>query len=161
MKKYTFLLSLVSMLMLGALKVQAQDYPTAAGLKFGGYEIGPSIKWFADEHTALEGIAGFRSGGFAITGLYEVHTRAFNVDKLNFFYGGGAHLGSLRPGSYNGGRNIYDNNRLLIGADGVVGLEYLFPGSPIVMSVDLDPRIEFATGPVFDLAPALGIKYSF
>lgn len=161
MKRSTYLFSALLILCLSATKVKAQDYKTAAGLKFGGYEVGPSIKWFYDENVALEGIVGFRNGGAVVTGLYEIHVPAFNVDKLKFFYGGGAHIGGVGRGSYNGGRNVYDNRRILAGLDGTVGLEYLFPNSPIAISVSLDPRIEFATGPVFDLAPSLGLKYSF
>ncbi len=161
MKRSAYLFLTLILLTTSALRVKAQDYKTAAGLKFGGYEIGPSIKWFYNKDVALEGIIGFRTGGAVFTGLYEMHVPAFNVDKLKFFYGGGAHIGGISSGSYNGGRDVYNNSRILAGLDAAVGLEYLFPRSPIAISIDLDPRIEFATGPVFDLAPALGLKYSF
>jgi len=37
----------------------------------------------------------------------------------------------------------------------------VIPKSPIALSLDLDPRAELATGPFFDIAPGLGVKYTF
>jgi hypothetical protein len=37
----------------------------------------------------------------------------------------------------------------------------VIPNSPIAVSLDLNPRLEIATGPFFDIAPGLGIKYTF
>ncbi len=141
----------------------AQDYKTALGLKFGGYENGLSVKYFMQKDVALEGILGIRSHGVVITGLYEIHQEAFNVPELKFYYGGGAHIGSIN-GDYTrfgSSTQTYNGNSLLLGADGVIGLEYKIPGAPIGISLDLNPRLELATGPFFDLAPALGLKYTF
>ncbi|OOQ58243.1 hypothetical protein [Mucilaginibacter pedocola] len=142
---------------------QAQDYKTAVGLKFGGYENGLSVKYFVDEGTALEGILGLRSHGAVLTGLYELHQSAFNTAGLKFYYGFGAHLGSIGKGAYKafGKDQYYDSTHILIGADGVLGLEYKIQESPIAISLDLNPRLELATGPFFDLAPGLGVKYTF
>jgi len=140
------------------------SYNFAAGLKFGGYENGISGKYFIADNTALEGVLGFRSGGLVVTGLYELNMEAFNVPELKFYYGFGGHVGAVGSGSYerfNGGREVYSNNQILLGADGVVGLEYIIPQSPIAVSLDLNPRVELATGPFFDIAPGLGVKYFF
>ncbi|OKS87957.1 hypothetical protein [Mucilaginibacter polytrichastri] len=163
MKKTIYFIIAIAAFIITGNQARAQDnsYNTAVGLKFGGYEIGPSIKWFFNNNQALEGIFGFRKGGVVVTGLYEMHVPIFNVDKLNFFYGGGAHIGGIDKGTYNDGRDIYTNRRILIGFDGVIGAEYTIPNSPISISVDIDPRLELATGSVFDIAPALGLKYSF
>lgn len=162
MKKTIYFIIVIAAFVITGKQAQAQvSYRSAVGLKFGGYEIGPSIKYFFDNDQAIEGILGFRKGGAVVTGLYEKHVPIFNVDKLNFYYGGGFHIGGIDKGTYNDGRDYYDNKRILIGLDGVIGVEYTIPQTPISLSVDLDPRIEFATGSTFDLAPALGIKYSF
>jgi hypothetical protein len=42
-----------------------------------------------------------------------------------------------------------------------LGLEYKIPTAPIAISLDLNPRAELATGPFFDIAPGLGLKYTF
>lgn len=143
---------------------QQEGYTAAAGLKFGGFENGISIKYFTASNVALEGIIGFRSHGVVFTGLYEIHQQVFNVEGLNFYYGAGAHLGSVGAGVYkkfNGDDRIYNSSQILLGADGVLGLEYVVPNSPIAVSLDLNPRAELATGPFFDIAPGLGVKYTF
>lgn len=145
-------------------RASAQDYNTAVGVKFGGYENGFSVKHFLQPTTAVEGILGFRNHGVVITGLYELHQQAFKVDKLKFYYGFGAHIGSAGKGYYKrfgSDDEYYGDNRLLLGADGVLGLEYKLPDAPIAFSLDLNPRVELATGPFFDLAPGLGLKYTF
>lgn len=142
----------------------AQTYTWAAGLKFGGYENGISAKYFYAPQVALEGVLGFRNQGVVVTGLYEMYMSPFPVEQLRFYFGGGAHLGAEGNGVYqtfSGKNETYRANAILLGFDGVVGLEYQIPKAPIAVSLDLNPRIEIATGPFIDLAPGLGIKYTF
>ncbi len=143
---------------------QAVPYRIAAGLKFGGFENGISGKFFLNDRAAIEGVLGFRSHGLVVSGLYELHQTAFGVKELLFYYGAGAHLGGVGAGTYkryNGDDYDYHTSSVLFGVDGVIGLEYIIPSSPIAVSLDLNPRVEIATGPFFDLAPGLGIKYVF
>jgi hypothetical protein len=138
-------------------------YTTAVGFKFGGYEDGISVKYFTNPDVALEGELGFRQHGVVITGLYEFHQEAFNVPELRFYYGAGFHIGAIGSGVYQrfGGSNeVYNTGHLLLGVDGVLGLEYILPQTPIAISLDLNPRLELATGPFGDIAPAIGIKYT-
>lgn len=163
MKKITYLILFGAFLAVTT-SASAQDYKWAAGLKFGGYESGFSGKYFMNSTTALEGVLGFRNHGVVVSGLYELHQPAFKVDKLKFYYGFGAHIGGLGSGTYrrfNGDDRVYNDAHLLLGADGVLGLEYIIPNSPIGVSLDLNPRVELATGPFFDIAPGLGLKYTF
>jgi hypothetical protein len=164
MKNTTYKLLIAAAFLFIGTRSQAQDYKMAAGLKFGGYENGISGKYFMEPNTALEGLLGFRRGGAVFTGLYEIHQEAFDVPELKFYYGFGAHIGAVGQGTYrtfSGDDRFYSKAQLLLGADGVVGLEYLIPQSPIAVSFDLNPRIELASGPFIDLAPGLGIKYVF
>jgi hypothetical protein len=162
MKKTTFFV-ILSLFVFAGQKLKAQSYQTAVGLKFGGYENGISVKHFTSSDVALEGILGLRNHGAVITGLWEKHQPAFEVADLKFYYGFGAHIGAVGKGYYRrfGDDEYYTGNKLLLGADGVIGLEYVIPQSPIALSLDLNPRLELATGPFFDLAPGLGIKYTF
>ena len=164
MKKFTFIAVMLTSLILFAKRSDAQDYKTAAGVKFGGYENGFSVKYFMDSNTALEGVLGIRNHGAVLTGLYELHQPAFNIALLKFYYGFGAHLGSVGRGIYKrfgSDDNVYNDSHILLGADAVLGLEYKLPDAPIAISLDLNPRLELATGPFFDLAPGLGLKYTF
>jgi hypothetical protein len=165
MKKNSLLFFILIAFSLICGRATAQNYyKTAVGLKFGGYENGISVKYFTMTDVALEGVLGFRDHGAVITGLYEIHTGAFDVAGLKFYYGGGAHVGAVGSGVYQnfGGNNeTYTSSHILLGIDGAVGLEYMFPNSPIAISLDLNPRVELTSGPFFDLAPGLGLKYTF
>lgn len=114
----------------------AQDYKTGIGLR-GGWFNGITVKHFIGENKALEGIFSTRWRGFNITGLYEVHHTAFDVDGLNWYYGGGGHIG------FWDGRNVKwatgTNAYTVIGIDGILGLEYNFKEIPINLSVDWKP----------------------
>ena len=72
--------------------VSAQEYKTGIGIR-AGFSSGLTIKHFKNSKVALEGLLTTRWQGFDITGLYEVHNKAFDVDHLNWYYGGGAHIG--------------------------------------------------------------------
>lgn len=168
MKKATYFLFILGTFLLIGNSSKAQqynpNYQFAVGLKFGGYENGISGKYFMNSNTSLEGLLGFRSHGLVFTGLYELNQQAFGIEGFRFYYGFGAHVGAVGAGVYkrfNGDNEFYNSSQVLLGVDGVIGLEYVIPKSPIAVSLDLNPRIELATGPFFDVAPGLGIKYTF
>jgi hypothetical protein len=168
MKKVLLSLFIIASFLLIGQKANAQysqtSYQTAVGLKFGGYENGISAKYFLATDAAIEGVLGFRSHGVVVTGLYEFHQEAFGVKELRFYYGAGAHIGAVGSGTYRrfeGDNVTYNSSQILLGIDGVLGLEYIIPQSPIAVSLDLNPRAELATGPYFDIAPGLGVKYTF
>jgi hypothetical protein len=166
MKKAILILLISVSFLTIAKQSKAQDadsYKMAVGLKFGAYEDGVSIKYFTTSTISLEGVLGFRDDGVVITGLYEINQQAFNVAGLKFYYGFGGHAGAIGKGEYEriGGEEDYNNNHILLGADGVLGLEYIIPQAPIAISLDLNPRVELASGPFFDIAPGLGLKYTF
>jgi hypothetical protein len=170
MKKVLLALTVLISVLLISKQSNAQNsdnttsYQTAVGLKFGGYENGVSVKYFATSDVSYEGVLGFRDHGVVVTGLYEINQEAFSEPALKFYCGFGAHLGAIGKGNYDrfgGNDEYYNSSHILLGADGVLGLEYMIPQSPIAVSLDLDPRVELATGPFFDIAPGLGIKYTF
>jgi len=167
MKKALLILLISASLLTISKRSQAQDspdYKSAVGLKFGGYEDGISFKYFDSQTVSYEGEFGIRNHGVVITGLYEINQAAFNLPGMKFYYGFGAHIGAVGKGDYqrfNGDDEYYNSSHILLGADGVLGLEYKIPDAPIAISLDLNPRIELATGPFFDIAPGLGLKYTF
>lgn len=163
MKKILFNLLFLTIIFCFGKAAQAQTYQTAAGLRFS-YEGGASIKYFTSPTIALEGVLGFRAKGVVVTGLFEIHQTAFKVAELKFYYGAGGHIGGVGQGGYrvyNGDYQIYTTSSPLLGADAVIGLEYIIPETPIAVSADLDPRIELFRGPLFNLTPSIGIKYIF
>ena len=121
---------------------QAQDYNTGIGLR-GGLSNGLTIKHFISSNTALEGIISSRWRGLELTGLYEIHNRAFQVDRLNWYYGLGAHVG-FWSGDYTdkyGPRRWGEPgvNYTVVGIDFILGLEYNFREIPFNISIDWKP----------------------
>ena len=121
--------------------VNAQDYKTGIGVR-GGLYNGLTIKHFLSSKTAVEGLVSTRWEGLEITGLYEIsNDNAFDVDRLNWYFGVGAHLGL-----YNGDNNTYDDpagSYVVLGADFILGIEYNFTELPINISLDWKPAFNF------------------
>lgn len=116
---------------------KAQSYTTALGGRIGS-ESGITLKHFVKSNGALEGILGFDNHSWDLTGLYEVHGNAFREPGLDWFVGGGAHIGSYR---YK--HNHDDYNEVNFGLDGILGLEYTFSGAPINIGIDWKPELNF------------------
>jgi len=138
--------------------VNAQDYKTGVGLR-GGLGYGVTLKHFLGEKAAVEGILATRWGGFEVTGLYEIHNVAFEVDNLKWYYGGGAHIGfwgsDVSWGTTGAAYTV-------IGIDGILGIEYSFTEAPINIGLDWKPAINLVGysgfwGDTF----ALSIRYIF
>ena len=138
---------------------RAQDYKTGIGLR-AGLSYGLTIKHFLNEKAAVEGLIQTRWSGFDVTGLYEIHATAFEVDKLRWYYGGGAHIGFWNGKYVSWG--TYGNNYTVIGIDGIIGIEYSFSEAPINIGLDWKPAINLTghSGLVGD-GGALSIRYIF
>lgn len=120
----------------------AQDYNTGIGLR-GGFTSGITFKNFVSEKAAIEGIVASRWRGFSITGLYELHANTiFEVERLNLYYGGGAHIGFWN-GNYNPWFTNTNVSYTVVGVDGIIGFEYNFSEAPINVSIDWKPVINF------------------
>jgi hypothetical protein len=118
--------------------VSAQEYKTALGLR-GGFSSGLTIKHFMNHKAAFEGLLTTRWQGFVITGLYEIHNKAFDVNHLTWFYGGGAHIGFYNGNYVTWGRD--GAAYTLVGLDGILGLEYTFQEVPINLGIDWKPAL--------------------
>jgi hypothetical protein len=116
----------------------AQDYETGLGLRVGT-GVGFTVKHFINERSALEGLLTTRWHGFDITGLYEKHAMAFDVDHLQWYYGFGAHLGFYDGDYVEWGAPGSTYN--VLGIDGIIGLEYSFTEAPINVGIDLKPAL--------------------
>ena len=137
MKK--FLLACIVMATMTAF-TNAQEYETAAGVR-GGLYNGVTIKHFLGGKSAVEGIITTRWQGFNVTGLYELHSwRAFDVDRLNWYYGVGGHVG-IWDRTY--ATWVGEGNSMVIGVDLILGIEYTFEEIPINLGVDWKPAFNF------------------
>ena len=146
------LLSLVLVIAMTVI-VNAQDYRNGIGIRGGYNNWGLTFKHFVSEKNAFEGILYAAPHGFNVTGLYEIHNEAFEVDNLNWYFGFGAHLGSYDEG---------DDQSVVLGADGILGIEYSFTEAPINIGLDWNPYFNIIGDPGFKPAGfAISIRYIF
>jgi hypothetical protein len=144
-------LSLILVLVLTVI-VNAQDYKTGVGLR-GGTAWGLTIKHFVSNKSAFEGFLYAYNHGFNVTGLYEIHNKAFDVDNLKWYYGFGAHVGTY---------NEADINDFVLGVDGVLGIEYSFTEAPINIGLDWNPYFNIIGNTGFSPeSGAISIRYIF
>lgn len=158
MKKIILTLTLVIFISAYA---SAQDYNTGVGLRLG-FSNGLTVKHFVSERSAFEGLLSTRWRGFEVTGLYEVHNNAFDVERLNWYFGGGGHVGFWN-GDYTYGRwGDEGTNYIVIGIDGIIGIEYNFEDVPINVGLDWKPAFNLTGYSGFwGDGGALSIRYIF
>jgi hypothetical protein len=140
----------------------SQYYDQAVGVR-GGLFNGVSYKKNLRETNYFEGIVSLRWKGFLVTGLYEkAKLQDFNVERLNWYYGFGAHAG-FWDGDYDDYPWDDDNKTyVLLGADAIIGLEYSFREMPVNISLDWKPMINIFGIDGFWLDNiAIGIRYTF
>jgi hypothetical protein len=139
----------------------AQDYNNGVGLRLG-FSNGLSVKHFISQRSALEGLLSTRWRGFDITGLYEMHNQAFDVERLNWYYGGGGHIGFWNGDNTSGRWGVAGVNYTVIGIDGIIGIEYNFAEVPINISLDWKPAFNLTGYSGFwGDGGALSIRYVF
>lgn len=117
---------------------KAQEYKTGIGLR-AGYPAGLTLKHFFSRNASFEGLLSTRWRGFEVTGLYEINKPAFDVERLHWYYGFGAHIGF-----WNGKYTYYywgtsGSQYTVVGIDGILGLEYNFKEIPVNLGIDWKP----------------------
>ena len=116
-------------------------YKAGVGVRLN-YGYGLSVKYNMTQKKSVEGIVYTRWRGINITGLYEIHAPAFKTAGWRWYYGIGGHIGVWRDGPRYGnpwfdGPGPYT----VLGADGILGLEYTFKEIPLNLSLDWKPAI--------------------
>ncbi len=158
MKKLIFtLIAGFALLTLSTTNANAQDYKNAIGGRFGSAN-GISFKTGLSKGAMLELIGNFRSNDsfnyFNLTGLYEVYKPINGAAGLNFYYGGGATIGSVKAKGFDG--DVY------LSANGVLGLDYKFNDVPFNLSLDWVPALRLTQNTGFyggDVG--LGVRFTF
>ena len=134
------------------------SYKTAVGIKF--YPAAISVKTFNMPNKALEGLAYFWNYGARFTGLYEIHGDITGAQGLKWYVGPGAHIGFWNT-TWKDKFPTRDDG-IMIGVDGVVGLDYKVKGAPINVSLDWQPSFNFVGYNYFEGGwGGLGIRYAF
>lgn len=127
-------------------QVMAQKYSTALGLRFSNQNYGITLKQRIFKTVAVEGLmtAGEREivGTFMIVNHFPIIGRG-----LNFYAGGGGHLGGLKDFGP------------VLGIDAMVGLEVKLPFMPLTVSADFKPAYHILHEDWFDANTAVSVRY--
>jgi hypothetical protein len=119
--KSLFVLSLfIGISNMAQAQANGDSHKTAIGVKF--YPTGVTLKTFMKPNLAFEAIGYFWERGTRITGLFEYHYNLVPSGRLKWYIGPGAHVGFYKQDFFEGGTSV--------GIDGVLGLDYKFPGIP-------------------------------
>ncbi|OFX20904.1 MAG: hypothetical protein A2041_05425 [Bacteroidetes bacterium GWA2_31_9b] len=166
MKKLLLILSMLIFIFIDARS--QENY--AIGLRTGGTS-GLTFRMITSSGYELEGIAGFWNHGVSVTALYKKRNNAFDVNGLNWIYGGGAHISHYgekfnrnnEPNWHTTYPDYVDYYTFGIGIDGVIGMEYKIPKIPIAVSFDYKPFLEVVSngGVWVSMDPGIGIKFIF
>lgn len=157
--KRTILFILPLLLAAGAeAQSMGSDYKTALGVKL--YPGAVTVKHFTGKGKAIEGLGYISSDGFRLTGLYELHFPLGSVDGLQWYIGGGAHLGIWSDNW----KNKYParDGGVALGVDGVLGLDYKIQGAPLNLSFDWQPSFNVIGYNYFEGGwGGLAVRYTF
>lgn len=133
----------------GAGRASAQAYRNALGIRFSNNDAavhtGLSFRHFMRSNTAVEATLSFDP--FALGVLVEKF-KPLGERGLNWFYGGGGYVAFS-------GRNV-------LGAQGIIGLDYTFQGAPVNVSLDWKPELQILNDVQFEpAAVGLGVRFTF
>ncbi len=142
-----------------ASSVQAADYESSIGARLAE-RFGVTWKSFLNDNSAIE-VIGYTNIlrnqeplFVGATGLYEIHNDIASVEGLQWYYGGGAHVGLFLDDI------IAD--KLFAGLDGILGLEYKIPDVPVAISVDWIPTYDLVGDSGFYARNGgLSVRYTF
>ena len=136
-----------------------QTYERAVGVRLGLHN-GVNYRQFITYNNAVEGIVSSRWHGWAITGLYEFFNEIDQGKNLHWYYGFGAHAGS-----YSSLYTHWDgtsDNVFVVGADGILGIEYAFDNIPLAISIDWKPYLNLiGYSRFFGDGGGLSVRYTF
>lgn len=136
----------------------SNDYKSAVGLKF--YPGALTAKTFIKTNAAVEGLFSVWNYGVRLTGLYEFYHDITGVDGLKWYVGPGAHVGFWN----NHWKNKFPtrDDGVMIGVDGIVGLDYKIKDVPVDVSLDWQPSFNFIGYNYFEGGwGGLGVRYTF
>lgn len=138
----------------------------AIGARFGS-ATGVTYRYTLAEDRAIEGIMSIqsnsRSSRFRVVGLYQWH-KPLSGD-FSWFYGVGGSVGSYKYKAYtdNNGQRFDATSEVALSIDGVIGVEYNIPTTPLAVSLDVKPYFDFVQESSIRLIDPIGlsIRYKF
>lgn len=146
----------------------------ALGGRFGS-ATGFSYRYTLADDRAVEGILSIQSNSksrrFRMVGLYQYHKPL--AENFTWFYGFGGSVGSFRHKEVvrtwvnDQGQTVTERtdpkSELALSIDGIVGIEYNIPTTPLSVSLDVKPYFDFLQESSIRLIDPFGltIRYKF
>ncbi len=119
--------------------LKAQGYDNSIGLR-GGYSAGIFYRYYMNSANSIRVLLSTRDEGLQVTLLREYYQALPN--NFSFVYGFGGHLGYTGWNDYSNG-NRDNQQRAVVGVDGLVGLDYNFREVPLSIGIEAKPFIDF------------------
>jgi hypothetical protein len=159
---------LFTILTLSAIFTKAQGYNNAVGIR-AGLSPGFEYRYYTNDLNSYKVLLSARDDGLQLHALREFHRYdLFNFsEQLIFFYGAGVHSGYEKWDKVHYGYNnrwYTKKTEMIVGADGLAGLEYIFYEVPISVGVEVKPYLELFGHDDFDAQLfdfAFTVKYLF
>jgi hypothetical protein len=157
--------TLITLFLVGSFQLAtAQDKSFHISSRAGNLSYGSGVSYNYNTST-IEGIISrtYDKSRTLLTITYQEHSRFFSSKKINWFVGVGLHAGVLRTSrtilaTNNGAEalprfltaqpaenDVIVSNRLVTGADLIVGLRYSF-SNKMTMNLDVKPYTDFLNG---------------
>ena len=143
--------------------------PHAVGLRFGSAS-GITYRYTLSDVNAFEGIMNVQSNSrwsrFRLVGLYQYHQPLdFGTEGFSWYWGFGGSVGSYTGKAYTtaDGDRVDKYSELALSIDGVAGIEYAIPTTPLAVSLDVKPYFDFLQSSSFRIFDTFGfsIRYKF
>ena len=176
MRKANWLLLTLGVMLFSVDRASAQlTEQHAVGGRFGS-ATGLTYRYTLAEDRAAEGILSVQSNSkyrrFRLIGLYEFHKPL--AENFSWYYGFGGSLGSIKykaivttttdptSGAVTTIRTD-PKSELALSLEGVVGVEYRIPTTPLAVSLDVKPYFDFLQESSIRLFDPFGlsIRYTF
>jgi len=164
-------IKLFIILMLFCQTISAQYMKNAIGVR-GGLSNGITYHRFYQEDRDANFLMSFRDNGIQLTTMMlkmqPLHVP--RADQFYLYYGAGLHIGFTRNQSLlwyltlDNNQEAHPTTRPVVGADGMIGVEYRIYSIPLSFSVDYKPFFELFGHRIFRLAMgdvAFSLKYHF
>ncbi len=128
----------------------SQDYKTGIGVRLQPYFGCLTVKHFFNTKFALEGLLNVKKDQAVVEIIPELSNSFAKPPGLNWYFGIGGNI------------KFPQNQNVIIGVVGMLGLEYTFPNAPINLSLDWKPSLELIGGnSSYPAGFGLSVRYVF
>jgi hypothetical protein len=159
MKK--LIIAMFSFLMvLSIQEVSAVNYTNAFGVRFGPSK-GFSYKVKSSDISTVETLLHSQYNGYKLTLIHSYQKDIKKVEGLAYYMGMGAHLGFSRNDTRENLFKSDNRTKTNYGFDGIVGIEYIYPNSPIGISIDYKPSFNIKSKLPDDSKVGLSLRWYF